>query len=183
MPVYVGIDPSISNTGVVVLSERGSLLAAFDGKQAYRGKIAYDIARYLAQAEFIAAKLKDYDISGIAYEDYSFGSIHRGMSLAEYGGILKAALYRLWPSVITLVAPCTNKKFATGCGQAGKERMANQALLECPELGQDASQDIFDAYFLAKYALYSHCRENAHALDRKHPLLRKRLELTMEEKQ
>ena len=159
--VYVGIDPSISNTGVVVLS-------AYDGKpvEGVNGGIACkskkfscDIQRYSAQADYIASKLDAYDVKGVAYENYSYNSVHKAFSIAEYNGILKRALLEIGHGQdILLVAPATNKKFATGHGTADKHMMIEQALVEgLTASGLDChklTDDICDAYFLARMAFY-----------------------------
>lgn len=175
-----GVDPSITNTGVVVLdADNGRLLCAFDGRKGCAGlKTKNDIARYVAQTKFIGAWLSEYEIRKVAYEDYSFGSTHRAYSLAEFGGILKARLNELCMDGITLVAPTQNKKFACGDYLASKVKMRESALAECSELGGSPSFDICDAYFLALFAWY---RENPKAAARLHSgnrHLRMRLEMT-----
>jgi hypothetical protein len=71
-----------------------------------------------------------------------------------------------------------NKKFATGYGYAEKYMMMEQAANECQQLA-GASDDICDAYFLAKYALYASDPHKAARLDRGNPHLRTRLELVI----
>lgn len=157
--LYIGIDPSISNTGVVCLNESGSLVLALDGKNApgASSRNKDDIGRYQAQASYILEALEalEGEISAIAYEDYSFDSVHRAYSLAEYGGILKLSLKSLDIESMLLIAPTQNKKFATGSGFSGKGYVREAAFRECPELERSrASSDICDAYFLAKIAWY-----------------------------
>lgn len=174
----VGVDPSIANTGVVVLdAEDGRLLAAIDGRQGLAGEKSKDpIVRYMAQADYIAKHLDKYQVCKIAYENYSFGSVHRAYSLAEFGGILKARLYGIVKSGIVLVSPMQNKKFACGDYMASKEKMRINALSECSDLGLKPSFDVCDAYFLALFAWYMLNPEMA--VKRGSKLLRLRLEMT-----
>ena len=175
--MYAGIDPSVRNTGVVVLHDTGELACSCNGKEAYRGKnFATDVARYICQADYIVRHLQQYDIRSIAYEDYSFNSVHRAFTLAEYGGILKARLHEALHVPLLLVSPSTNKKFATGYGYAEKHMVMRQAIAECADL-YDASDDICDAYFLAKYALYKDNAALAVRLDKGNDNLRLRLEV------
>jgi Holliday junction resolvasome RuvABC endonuclease subunit len=176
---FVGIDPSISNTGLVVLDTYGKLLHFADGKNSYgKEQYSYDIDRYLCQSVYIVHILQKYSARAICYEHYAFNSVHQAYSLAEYGGVLKAQIYAACNREVELVAPLRNKKFATGCGTADKKMMQRQAGAECPELA-GASDDVCDAYFLAKYGFYKQFPQRAVQLDRGNPHLRTRLEMTM----
>ena len=173
--VYVGIDPSITNTGVVCLDSTGRTVLTLDGKTS--ADKSDDIARYKAQAELIVETLGLYSIKSIAYEDYSFDSVHRAYSLAEYGGILKCALRGIYSGSLLFVAPTQNKKFACGSGHADKKTIRAQAFREDISLAErQASTDICDAYFLAKIAWYRDQPETAFAMDRGNPHLRTRME-------
>lgn len=173
--VYVGIDPSITNTGVVCLDSTGRTLLTLDGK--VKADKSDDIARYKAQTDLIVEALRQYSIESIAYEDYSFDSVHRAYSLAEYGGILKYALREVYAGKLLFVAPTQNKKFACGNGNADKRTIRTQAYREDIALvEQQASTDICDAYFLAKIAWYQDQPETAFAVDSGNPHLRTRME-------
>ena len=141
--MYAGIDPSVHNTGVVVLHSTGALACNFNGKEAYtRKKFATDIERYICQADYIVQRLQQYSIHSIGYEDYSFNSVHRAFTLAEYGGILKAKLHETLHVPLLLISPLGNKKFATGYGYAEKHMVMRQAIAECADL-YDASDDMY----------------------------------------
>lgn len=183
---FAGIDPSITNTGVVVLDEHGQVALAFNGKESYarpykRG--AYDIDHYQRQADYIGGKLRPYALRAIAIENYSYGSIHKGLCLGEYGGVLKYVLRQVFPAIQPLlVAPTRNKLFATGNGGAGKDPVKVSAMLDSQalsDLGKKLTDDICDAYFLAKYAWYATMPKQAAQAELGQPLLRTRLELVM----
>lgn len=95
-------------------------------------------------------------------EDYSMGSKGRVFHIAENTGVFK---YRMWQFGIHFqtAPPTVIKKFATGKGNANKERM--QEVFESEntirlknELNQtekqwNPSSDIIDAYYICKYGV------------------------------
>ena len=101
----------------------------------------------------------------ITLEGYSFGSTGKVFNIAENTGVLKQGLYRMGYK-IDVVPPTTIKKFATGKGNANKEKMYEAFVKENPNsnlLGLLAHRanvsiisplsDIVDAYFLCKSAV------------------------------
>ena len=97
-------------------------------------------------------------------EDYSMGSKGRVFSIAENTGLFKHKLHRLEIDM-HLLAPTVIKKFATGKGNADKQKMYAAFLARgCPSLdhflgrtwvtgdpvGSPVS-DIVDAYFIALF--------------------------------
>lgn len=180
--LFLGIDPSITNTGVVLLGTDGKLIGYVNGGDFTKGLKGFE--RYEAQAEgivgFIQGLSCSYDCPIVCgYEGYSFNSPHRAFDLAEYGGILKHALRRwLKAETIYLIPPMVNKNFATGHGTASKELMQQAAADECADL-LDTSNDICDAYFLAMFAAFVNGVRNS--ANRK--LMRKRISLTLKYKE
>lgn len=180
--IFVGIDPSSRNTGVVCLDGDGRLVAAVNGRDFFSpGKEAYDIRRHVAQASGIRDFLSAFSIAAIACEDYSFGSVHRAYTLAEFNGILKAGLLDVFGGIPIFVAPTVNKKFGTGDGRAGKESVMERAGKECPDLlklpEKQLTSDVCDAWSLAKLAWYIVGPEQAAKVDFGSDLLRTRLEI------
>lgn len=175
--VHIGIDPSIANTGVAVVSSEGKLLKYINGREGCRGKYTCDIEKYVAQADYIISELTGLSVGFIAYESYSYQSTHKAYSLAECNGVLKASLFALCPKPLLYMAPMRLKKFATGNGHADKTMMIDRAKAECAELGEKPTSDICDAFFLAKYAFYVASPQTAYKIDRGNANLRIRLEL------
>lgn len=183
--VFLGVDPSITNTGVVLLGSDGQLLTAYDGKAAkYSVPPAVDgldnAFRFYAQVRGIVDEVAKH-ASGkkivVGFEDYAFNATHQSFSLGEYGGVLKHALAELGTDhgmSFHLLAPTHVKKFGAGNGMAAKEEMMRAATEECPGL-EGASSDVCDAFFMAKLVLYRTDPALAVALDRGNPLLRHRL--------
>lgn len=180
--VHIGIDPSITNTGVAVINSDGKLVKFLNGRDGCRGKYVCDIEKYVAQADYIIAQLTAFTVGFIAYESYSYQSVHKAYSLAECNGILKASLFSLHPEPLLYMAPMRLKKFATGNGHADKSMMIARAKAECSELGAKPTSDVCDAFFLAKYAFYVSSPQIAYKTDLGNANLRVRLELAMQEK-
>lgn len=120
------------------------------------------MSRYdLISSHFIDIIL-DNGVSHVFIEDYSLGSKGKVFHIAENTGILK---YRLWMLQLPVVAipPTVIKKFATGKGNANKERMQEvfeeensvrlKDVLSMTEKQWNPSSDIIDAYYICKYGL------------------------------
>jgi Holliday junction resolvasome RuvABC endonuclease subunit len=100
----------------------------------------------------------------IMIEDYSFGSKGKVFNLAENCGILKYLLYK-HNYIFHTVPPTVVKKFATGKGNATKEKMyeaflsdtmvdLHNILLPNAKLASPIT-DVVDAWYLARYMQYS----------------------------
>jgi Holliday junction resolvasome RuvABC endonuclease subunit len=117
--------------------------------------------RYDNIAEFFLNKIPIRDKPpNIFIEDYSFGSTGRVFHIAENAGLLK---YKFWEVgyKFTTIAPSAIKKFATGKGNADKQKMYDAFVAETgynllqyysksETLGSPAT-DIVDSYYIAKY--------------------------------
>ncbi|MGN1038316.1 MAG: hypothetical protein ACI4P0_02855 [Mailhella sp.] len=180
---YLGVDPSISNTGMVLLDDRGKILCTVNGRDAgavpKRANGFSEAARYAHTADFLFRSLNipEGEEVRMVYEDYAYDATHRAFSLGEFGGVLKGRLMNLPGARVYYAAPMAVKKFATGNGGAGKGLMVAQAVLEAPLLSGE-TDDVCDAFFMAKMALYLHDAEAAVRMDTGNSLLRLRLEMT-----
>lgn len=98
----------------------------------------------------------------VMIEDYSMGSRGRVFHIAENCGLLKYKLYKN-NIVFSTVAPSAVKKFATGKGNADKQKMYDtfvekEGIDLKKRLGlrdqalSNPLTDIVDAYYIAKYA-------------------------------
>ena len=132
-------------------------------KNIYGQYFEYDneMQRYdIISSFFLDRMLEVAPIEKAYIEDYSMGSKGRVFHIAENTGIFK---YRMWQFGVAFqtVAPTVIKKFATGKGNANKEKM--QEVFESEntirlkhELNQtekqwNPSSDIIDAYYICKY--------------------------------
>lgn len=187
-PMFVGVDPSISNTGVVVLDSKGEVRGSFNSKhrkdKTKKSTAHQDLIRYEEIASFVAESVKAScgDVRPIiAYENYSFNSINYSFTLGELGGVLKLRLIQEFENLV-LVEPLRVKKFATGLTGADKDKMitaAKQETVHFETLSRKAmTSDICDAYFLAKIAWYIGDPKSAAARDAGKNHVRTRLTLT-----
>lgn len=186
MVYYVGIDPSITNTGMVILDSEGNLVRCVNSKDHKVSKSKFasldTIERYAQIADYVTTELAFTHKSPeaaefrIVYEDYAYDATHKAYSLAEFNGILKYMLSELGNVQCTLVAPTIVKRFATGNGGAGKEAMMLQAQQECKSMA-DQSNDVCDAFFMAKMSVYRHDADKAIDMDAGNKFLRHRLEM------
>ena len=102
-------------------------------------------------------------------EDYSFGSKGKVFNLAENCGILKYLLFKNGYKFFT-VPPTVVKKFATGKGNATKEKMyeffvkdtmidLHNIISPTTKLGSPTT-DIVDAWYIARYMIMTTEKEN-----------------------
>ncbi len=142
----LGIDPSLSATGLVRLDETGWIVSSRVVRSSFRG-----VQRLVDIERQVAAETQR--IALVAVEGYAFGAQASREALGELGGILKRQLYvNRIPTVV--VPPSSVKKFATGRGNARKDEMR---LAVYKKWGLDETQlktaDEVDAYVLARIAL------------------------------
>jgi Holliday junction resolvasome RuvABC endonuclease subunit len=121
-----------------------------------------EMQRYDIISSYFLDRLLENTVDKVYMEDYSMGSKGRVFHIAENTGVLK---YRMWSFGMTFeaVPPTVIKKFATGKGNANKERMQevfeeqNQVRLKkvfnMTEKQWNPSSDLIDAYYICKYGL------------------------------
>lgn len=139
---YLGIDQSLSGTGLCLLSGSGSVLhveTVDPGKRRDAERLAFIRDRVLAV-------LAMHDpVVRAAFEGYSYDSVNKPFLLGELGGALRVAL---WEKGVPyeVVPPALVKKFATGNAHATKEMVLRAAQAEGFETADDNQSD---AFFLA----------------------------------
>ena len=119
-----------------------------------------DCERFNNLAEWSLQWISAAGCSRVAIEGYAFGAVGRVFQIAENAGILKLKLWETGLTVLT-PAPTEIKKFATGKGNANKERMVEAFEEECgvdirDELGIKTKtwnpiSDVVDAYYICKF--------------------------------
>lgn len=174
---YVGIDYSLSSPCICVHSGEtfGFDSCTFHfltsvGK--YEGKFGNNIHgyphstwindehRYHLITNWVLSLLEDSD--SITIEGYSMGSTGRVFNIAENAGLLK---HYLWKSDMyyNVVPPTVIKKFATGKGNANKEKIQEsfieetginiKEMLNMTDKQWNPSSDIIDSYYICKYGV------------------------------
>jgi Holliday junction resolvasome RuvABC endonuclease subunit len=120
--------------------------------------------RYDLISSYFVDRILDAGVAHVFIEDYSMGSKGKVFNIAENTGVLK---YRLWllQLIVTTIPPTAIKKFATGKGNANKEKMQKvfeqenkvrlKDILHMTENQWNPSSDIIDAYYICKYGCYN----------------------------
>ena len=170
----VGIDYSLSSPCVCVFDGE---TFSYDNCRFYyltnnkkydidRGNIQGDLhedyisneERYFNIADWVLTKLEECDT--VYIEGYSMGSTGLVFNIAENAGLLKHYLWKQ-DHYYHVVPPTVIKKFATGKGNANKERLQEcfieetgvnvKKMLDMTEKQWNPSSDIIDAYYICKY--------------------------------
>lgn len=141
MAVVMGIDPSLTSTGFVVLRD-GQLLEHVAFRPRTTGP-----ARLLEIQDQILARIRDCRPELIALEGYAFG-VRGGaaFSLGELGGVLRVGMHLRCAKWIE-VAPSQVKKFATGKGVAERVKLLEQVAEAAERMQRDAVPTMKDWHF------------------------------------
>lgn len=121
MAGVVGIDPSLTSTGLAIRANSDKLLSYALGDASLRG-----VARLMFFRNAIERHIKRVSPDLVAYEGYALG--FRGKSntlfdLGELGGVLKLLILEMGVDIL-LVPPNNLKLFTTGKGNADKSQVS-----------------------------------------------------------
>ena len=152
MKLYVGIDPSYSGTGVVVLDKEGQILACTSIKAPSEGSNLHRaVALRNDVLELILSHGLERDAPFVAIENYSLNSKFGLAMLVTMGTVLRMALLdRGWPYVEP--APQAVKAFALMPGKKTTKKQKPVAEAEKLWGFKHKSKDVVDAYVLAQIA-------------------------------
>lgn len=141
--MYVGIDPSLTCTGVAII--QNGALTTTSLKPKLRGAERLNWFHH-----WFMSRIDQRETAGLAIEGYAFSATNQLPQLGELGGVLRLAFFRLGMSY-TVVPPATLKKFATGKG-SGEKGMVSKELFKrfSVDVG---SNDEADAAALALFAM------------------------------
>lgn len=143
-PYYVGLDISITGTGVVVLDRQLQTVKA----ECIKSKPQDD---WYARVNNIVSRvfdiIPDPVFSTVFVEDYAFAAKGQVFNIAELSGIIK---FRMWYDAYAFlrIPPTSLKKFTTATGTAPKELMMKEVY---KRYGVDFNDNnVADAYALAR---------------------------------
>lgn len=188
----IGIDYSITSPAICVYEGEASNFA-FDSCHLYSlcnhdilsrrnwhisrhtSEYAHDTERFYQIAEWslecISRHVRQPQEALVGIEDYSMGSKGKVFNIAENCGALKTLLWQHDYPVKT-VAPTVVKKFATGKGNATKDKMLEQfetdtglklkEILQPKRLLGSPTTDLVDAYYICKYYVNSCSQSSNH---------------------
>jgi hypothetical protein len=121
-----------------------------------------DLERYESLSTWSLNILKKHNVEKVFIEGYAFGAVGRVFQIAENAGLLKYMIWKAGMSIGT-IPPTAIKKFATGKGNANKEKMYDSFFSEnmvdirdkCGIMnnGWNPVSDIVDSYYIAKFGL------------------------------
>lgn len=124
----VGIDPSLTNTGIVALNSSCELIHSTILKSSPsphwvdRVERIRNLQRNLAEV-LLGTLFLDVDI--VVLEGYSYGSRYQSHYLGELGFAYRQLLAERFPGRAYVVAPTILKKFITGKGNSPKTVVAS----------------------------------------------------------
>ena len=160
-PYYVGLDISITGTGVVVLDKQLKTVVA----ECIKSKPQED---WYGRVHTISARIFSFlpspTFSTVFVEDYAFAAKGQVFNIAELSGIIK---YGLWCDAYNFlrIPPTSLKKFTTATGTAPKELMMKEVY---KRYGVDFNDNnVADAYALARmgYAITQQANVPAYQKD------------------
>lgn len=150
--VVVGIDASLTGTGLVALAQSGEMI----DNQVVKPKNVRGVERLIYVENQVAGFLRTYHPTLICLEGYAFAANSQAAyQIGELGGVIRRRIRILKETDdlynLQIVAPAQLKKFVTGKGNTQK----NVVLLSIYrrwniEFGDD---NLGDAYCLARIAL------------------------------
>ncbi len=152
MRTVIGLDPSLSGTGLVVLSDTGVLIEkATIGSEACGRTVAERMRRFAKLLRPVMSAVNLHRPAAVCIEGYSLGSNMPGMvDRVEYGGLLRWSLVAAHVKVYE-VPPNSLKKWATGKG-AGDKTPVIAHITQRYGVMLD-NDNVYDAYALARIAM------------------------------
>lgn len=145
----LGLDLSLTSTGVVVLGSAGGEVVGVQDSVAIKSKLRGG-ARLEEIREQVMAEVDLFKPELVVIEGYAFGRPNQMAALGELSGVIKHALYLDgWPFII--VPPTRAKKFACGKGNAKKDQIRLDVFKRWSF--EAKTNDEVDAYVLARIGL------------------------------
>lgn len=156
---YIGIDQSYTSTGLVILDDKKNII---DCKTLSTPKTDDTFKRAWDMSEMIIHEIKKYPECMLAIEGLAFSM--RGNATRDLAGLQFSIVNKIkfiLKKEISVIAPPTLKKSATGSGKASKEEMISALPKDVYELFTGEKNwkksrgltDVADAYFLACYLI------------------------------
>ena len=143
-PYYVGLDISVTGTGLVVLDRQLQITTA----ECIKSKPQDDwYARVNNIVSRVFSHIPDPVLCAVFVEDYAYAAKGQVFNIAELSGIIK---FRLWHDAYPFlrIPPTSLKKFTTATGTAPKELMMKEVY---KRYGVDFNDNnVADAYALAR---------------------------------
>ena len=158
----MGIDPSIRKTGIALLTYHPDGQITRHTKLIKTATDWHEVERLRElRRGALAFTKRAHPIAGGAIEAASLYSVNQADKLGGVRGVLAVFLADIAESLPYVIPPSSLKKFATGNGNASKEKM----ILAARRQWGIVSEDEADAAWLAEFAAALH--NETHSLTRK----------------
>lgn len=143
--MYLGLDLSLTGSGVVIIDDNYSIL--FSETLSVKSR---DVERLLFLENKLFNILQDKSITIAAIEGPAYQDTGRIFELGEWAGVVKLNLYKLSIPYI-IVAPMQLKKYVSGSGKSGKKELILLDVFK--NFGEEIrDNNIADAYVLSRIA-------------------------------
>lgn len=143
--MYLGLDLSLTGSGVVIIDDNYSIL--FSETLSVKSR---DVERLLFLENKLLNILQDKSITITAIEGPAYQDTGKIFELGEWAGVVKLNLYKLSIPYI-IVAPMQLKKYVSGSGKAGKKELIILDVFK--NFGEEIrDNNIADAYVLSRIA-------------------------------
>lgn len=147
-PIYVGLDVSLTASGVAVVTEHGITTSRVESKGVKDATSEQHVVRMQSIARRIIDAIPVSDATIVGMEGPSYGS---GPAQHTMGGIwwhVRDALQREGLDV-WIVTPSTVKKYATGAGNASKDKVLSAVIRRYAAAADVDTNDEADALVIA----------------------------------
>ncbi len=148
----MGIDPSVTATGIEVLDEHAERLygTVVGYKLENTATVREEIERLIWVTSKIIRVAKDWEVTHVGLEGYSFGEKFGGERMGEIGGQLKVQLFLACQLVVLPIPPTTARAKVFGKGMGGASKPKVRAMLKMKDI-HIKNLDRCDAYVLARH--------------------------------
>lgn len=149
--MYIGIDQSFTNSGIVILNKEGQLIKSFSKSFT---KIS-GAERYMVVYNYFDALSREFPDYYYALEDYAFGKKFKREKMGEIRSLIILALVKngIKPYIIPIK---THKKAITGNGNASKDYV--ELFIKKTFNLVLSNNDEYDAFSIA-YTLYKYKKD------------------------
>ena len=153
--IILGIDPSLTSTGLVALNDLGEILE----HKMIKTKKLRGIPRLKFIKDEVLAFIKKHNVEKAAIESYAYGIVRSNtkFNLGELGGVIRLLLHEGKIDYLD-IAPPTLKKYITGTGNADKP-MVIYCVNKRWGVDFGKESDLADAYGLAHIALDKYVKD------------------------
>jgi len=133
-PQVMGVDPSLTATGVVVSGREPETIKASTPKTGYDTYL-----RLISIRDCLMDRVRELDQPVLVIENYSHASKFQAHQLGELGGVIRTRLLEEGVPFY-LISPNTLKMLATGKGNASKEAVGYEAVKRFEATPSDNNQ-------------------------------------------